>query len=548
MNYPLWGVPAAGLLIAGVAIVHVFISHFAIGGGLFLVLAERKARREHDPALLAWLERHTRVFVLITLVAGALTGVAIWITIGLVHPSATTSLIATFVWGWAIEWTFFVVEIAAAMVYYYGWRRLAPAVHEGVGWIYFGAAWLSLAVINGILSFMLTPGAWIVTHRVWDGFFNPTYLPSLVARTAAAVGLAGLYAVLTASALAEPALRTKIARWAVSRWVLPSALALPLSIAWTLAAASGAGIPVADIFGAKPFALTAVFQAAFAGSPSGHPVAQRALVVMTLGAVAVVVLSTVLLARRAGTYGPAYAAAMMTCGFLVFGGAEFVREDLRKPWVIGQYMYVTGLRAEPAASGDAFAIQTVQQTGLLATTLWSRAAVATADETADDIARGREVFRLACSACHTVDGYLGMRRLVRGVSVAGASGTIARLATWRHRRMPPFAGSEAERRALAEYLATLGGASPDDLRAAAAGETLGARLFDENCSVCHGADTEHPFRVKGRSAGELYDLIGRLPSVNDAMPPFEGTDAERRALAGHLTTIDLAPVGQGGAR
>ncbi|MCK7482119.1 MAG: hypothetical protein M0C28_36935 [Candidatus Moduliflexus flocculans] len=42
MNYPVWELPAPGLLIAAVAIVHVFISHFAVGGGLFLVLAERE--------------------------------------------------------------------------------------------------------------------------------------------------------------------------------------------------------------------------------------------------------------------------------------------------------------------------------------------------------------------------------------------------------------------------------------------------------------------------------------------------------------------------
>ncbi len=33
MNFPIWEVPAAGLLIAGVAIIHVFISHFAVGVG-----------------------------------------------------------------------------------------------------------------------------------------------------------------------------------------------------------------------------------------------------------------------------------------------------------------------------------------------------------------------------------------------------------------------------------------------------------------------------------------------------------------------------------
>ena len=40
MNYPVWDIPASGLLIAFIAIVHVFVSHFAVGGGLYLVLTE----------------------------------------------------------------------------------------------------------------------------------------------------------------------------------------------------------------------------------------------------------------------------------------------------------------------------------------------------------------------------------------------------------------------------------------------------------------------------------------------------------------------------
>ena len=31
-------------------------------------------------------------------------------------------------------------------------------------------------------------------------------------------------------------------------------------------------------------------------------------------------------------------------------------------------------------------------------------------------------------------------------------------------------------------------------------------------------------------------LISNLPAVNEMMPPFEGTDAERRALADFLST------------
>jgi hypothetical protein len=53
MNYPAWYIPevGGGLLIAIIAITHVFISHFAVGGGLYLVFAERKGLRKEpgDP-------------------------------------------------------------------------------------------------------------------------------------------------------------------------------------------------------------------------------------------------------------------------------------------------------------------------------------------------------------------------------------------------------------------------------------------------------------------------------------------------------------------
>src|SRR5208337_1355743 len=229
MNYPIWqlGFPG-GLLIAAVAVLHVFISHFAIGGGAFLVLSERRAYRENDPSLLAYVRKHSRFFALLTLVFGTLTGVGIWFTIGLVSPEATSSLIHTFVWGWAIEWVFFFVEIAAALIYAYQWDRLGRETHLIVGWIYFVAAWASLVVINGIITYMLTPGRWLETQNFWAGFFNPTYWPSLFIRSAMAVGLAGIFGLVTA--MWEPsALRERVVRWAGWWLVLGVASLLPLS-------------------------------------------------------------------------------------------------------------------------------------------------------------------------------------------------------------------------------------------------------------------------------------------------------------------------------
>src|SRR5208283_3596067 len=164
MNYPFWDIPylGSGWVIGIIAIFHVMISQFAVGGGLYLPMAERKAMRMPEGQLRSdWLNQlvgHSKFFLILTGVFGTISGVGIWFAIGLTHPEATSTLIHNFVFGWAIEWVFFVVELTTAAVYYYTWNRIDPKLHLTVGWVYAGASFCTLVIINGILSFMLTPG------------------------------------------------------------------------------------------------------------------------------------------------------------------------------------------------------------------------------------------------------------------------------------------------------------------------------------------------------------------------------------------------------
>jgi len=59
MDFPLWIHPtiAGGQLIAAIAILHVFISHFAVGMGLYVVLAEQKAVKTKDSDLLDFVKK-----------------------------------------------------------------------------------------------------------------------------------------------------------------------------------------------------------------------------------------------------------------------------------------------------------------------------------------------------------------------------------------------------------------------------------------------------------------------------------------------------------
>lgn len=574
MNYPIWQVPASGLLIAVVAILHVFVSHFAVGGGLFLALTEGKARRENDAGLLDYVRRHSRFFILLSLVFGAISGVGIWFTIALVHPAATASLINAFVWGWAIEWTFFVTEVAAAIVYLYGWDRLTAKQHVTVAWIYFVAAYMSLVVINGILAFMLTPGRWLETRAFWDGFFNPTYWPALAIRTLAAIGLAGVYALFTSSWITSDALQKKVKRYAVIGWVLPMAVLMPFALAWFFAAAERAGVPVAKTLGAASVSLRDLLSSLGGAKPSGQPMAQRALTTAMIALAAAIVLSLVSLATRNKGAVRVLTALTLVAGLFSVGGAEWVREDLRKPFVIGSHMFVNGLRlpppqGSPAAASlarDDFDVDAVTGTGLLATARWTQPLEqqpSAPPPVAYEIEAGRRVFNVLCSQCHTINGYLAIRPLVRGKSSVALERTLDSLAvprdargnpatwstpgvtvaTWRERRMPPFAGTAFEKHALAVYLASLGGGPIIPM--AQAGGVSGAAAFEKHCSVCHG-DGGIPIdvRVAGKSEQEIYSMIGRLPQLNPSMPDFDGTEEERHALAAHLANIGAATKGR----
>ena len=215
MNYPVWLLDAfgGGTLIALIAVVHVYVSHFAVGGGLFLVITEMKGLREKSPAILEYTRKHARFFLLLTMVFGGLTGVAIWFTIALLSPAGTSSLIHTFVFAWAAEWVFFLGEIVALLLYYYTFNKISSKNHLILGWLYFFCAWMSLFIINGVIDYMLTPGEWINNQNFWSGFFNPTFWPALFFRTFLALMIAGLFGFLTSVNIKDEEMRHKMVRY-----------------------------------------------------------------------------------------------------------------------------------------------------------------------------------------------------------------------------------------------------------------------------------------------------------------------------------------------
>lgn len=446
MNYPFWEIPilGSGWVIGIIAIFHVMISQFAVGGGLYLPMAERRARRIADPALReAWLKqlaRHAKFFLLLTGIFGTVSGVGIWFAIGLTQPEATSTLIHNFVFGWAIEWAFFLVELTTIAVYYYTWDKIDAGLHLKVGWVYAVASFFTLFIINGILSFMLTPGAaWLAVagtgqeaSRFWNAFFNPTFWPSLLLRSCVCCSLAGVWALITSSRIDGeklPALKTSMVRWN-AQWLIPSFLAMPLLMLW--------------YYLCVPASQQALLSLGIdTVTPGLFSTVTRMALVVLLTSATIAGVAYFLAYRSPLEFNLAAAISILLLALIATGAGEYSREMLRKPYVIGHWMYSNGNRVP--------AVARINQEGYLKHTLWTWGNGATS------YSRGEAIFRGECGSCHTLDGYRPIRTLLAGRDRANLHNFVQMLHDYKpdspyRKFMPPMAGTAQDVDDLTDYL------------------------------------------------------------------------------------------------
>lgn len=445
MNYPFWEIPilGSGWVIGLIAIFHVMISQFAVGGGLYLPMAERRALAEKDPELReAWLKqiaKHSKFFLIVTGVFGTVSGVGIWFAIGLTHPEATSTLIHNFVFGWAIEWVFFLVELTTIAVYSYTWKRIDARLHLTVGWVYAVASAFTLIIINGILSFMLTPGtAWLTVagtgeeaSKFWNAFFNPTYWPSLLIRTCVCLSLAAVWALITSSRIdaeKSAALKISLVRWSVKWLVLPFVL-MPVLMLWYYLC-----VPAS-----QRALLTLGMDSTNAGTFSA--VTRMALVILVSSATILAVAYS-FADRGAKEFSLPQAVALLLLALLATGAGEYSREMLRKPYVIGNWMYSNGVRVPWA--------NRIDQEGYLKNSMWVY-------DTSNSYARGEAIFRGECQSCHTMDGYRPIRKLLAGRDSANLHSFITMLHEYKpdlsyRKYMPPMVGTQQDVNDLTNYL------------------------------------------------------------------------------------------------
>jgi mono/diheme cytochrome c family protein len=430
MNYPVWDVPGigAGLVVAIIAIIHVLISHIAVGGGAFFFLAELWSQKQPDgERIRAWLKRYATFFLVYTTVFGAITGVGIWFSIQLASPEATSLLIHQFVFAWAIEWVMFLGELTVLYLYYYGWKTNSRQRQVFLAGAYFFIAWGSLVVINGILTFMMTPGGWTLqNHDIASGFFNPGYLPALGLRTVIMFLLAGLSALVIAARIEDDdSLKVRVVRFA-TRWVIPAALLAPIFavIYWTQLPSLPVKLAAEGVVGVAGGKLEVLARAVWlAGLAS-----------------ALIVMGTLVIAMRPQAVSMTAAISLLVVAQCGIAGAEFFREMARKPYVVYGTLYSNSLWKKDVLAGKI-------DSAFMTRAKWHPNPTEMTRE------QGEWIFRLQCASCHTRDGY-------RSITERTKSWTPTFGFTWlltmdSTKIMPPFQGTAQDRAALTSYLLSL---------------------------------------------------------------------------------------------
>ena len=446
MDFPLFHLDWMGnrMLIALIAIVHVLINHaLAVGFLPLIVLLEYlgfKKRTGSRETSLIWdntVQKMMLVGFVITTSLGALTGVGIWLSAALVNPNSIGSLIRVFYMAWFTEWIIFVLEVVFIMIYYLTWNRSREDDRSKQLHIRFGVAlsvfsWLTMAIIVAILGFMMDTGNWLSDQSFLSGVLNPLYLPQLFFRTPLAMMMGGAVIMLMIGIFTRglPSIRKSMLSFA-SLWLL----------IWTPAGAVGA----LYYYSVIPDAMVGNLPTAV-GTMAFSDWYDSLLTIILVGVVISLLVSIWGLLKplrmpRLVLLVPILALA------LFLGSFERIREFVRKPYVIGEYMYSNGLRVED--------YPLFRRDGLLAHATFTKSADLVRT---DPVRAGRDVFLLSCSRCHTLRGLNSVISKFKNMSPDGQTLDPQAMTAYVPKMhnvwfyMPPFPGNEEELDAMIQFI------------------------------------------------------------------------------------------------
>jgi hypothetical protein len=177
----------------------------------------------------------------------------------------------------------------------------------------------------------------------------------------------------------------------------------------------------------------------FAGSP-------QLAVQITIGLAVLLLASSALLILKPKKAPMFVAVTLLVASGALIGEFERIREFVRKPYIIYGYMYANGIRVQdmPLINKEGYLKQAVY--------LPEQYRKITPE---NKVKVGEYLYKFECRYCHTVNGVNAVKARVKGWDEATIYHRLGQLNSPATPFMPPFAGTDEERAALAAYLVTL---------------------------------------------------------------------------------------------
>ena len=437
--YPTWFEPGvgSGWVVGIIATIHVLASHTSVGAAVFFAGLAVYAHRVDKPEYLEFIRRYGLFLLVFSYVIGSITGPGIWYSTTVASPRGISALIHSFVWKWATEWVFFVIEVVGVYMLVYLAGKVDRRTHLNIALVFGLAGYTTMLIIIGILSFMMWPGQpeWFTEGGYLNGFYGANTWAQLALRTAFMLTMTAVVGGIVASRFEDDDVKRRVLR--VLAWLgIGATVAGALLQRWYLTT--------------LPESAQVVLENRL---PAGYGTAMAAVLALTLAWF----VWTLVQPRRVHMA----MASVMTVALLVLGlwPGETTRESIRKPFVAGQYVYSNQVIARDVPGmGIRSELPALEAHGFLKLHPFAPEALRQVDG-GNLIEAGRFLALTTCSNCHSLTD-TGMRPLARyfGGSTdvpALAAYLQAALSTGNTMYMPTIPLQDDEAEALATYIASL---------------------------------------------------------------------------------------------
>lgn len=380
--FPLFYFPEIGSAwIMGITgTIHILASHTSVGAAILFAFLAHKAYKEDRPELYEYMKKYGMFLLIFSYVVGSITGPGIWYTATAASPRGISALIHNFVWVWATEWIFFVFEVVGVFALVYFINKIDRKTHLKLTYAFALASLGTLFLIIGIISFMMWPGndAFYQTGGVSDAFFGLTTFPHLFLRIGFMVLMSGVIGLIIATSLSDKELKIELIR----KMGIISFIGGFITVAcflWYMTTIPENAKILLSVY--MPQIITT----------------KIVLIVLFSIYFAIAILKPNMIFRPV--------AIVMLFVIAIFGlwPGEKLRESIRKPYVVGQYVYSNQIMGRDVPGKNIKnEVEILEKHGLLKTNVWIPQRLKTITPE-NKLEVGQLLTKISCSNCHSLE-------------------------------------------------------------------------------------------------------------------------------------------------